>query len=141
MRSSSVQVSKPYSPVKKAAKNVVKTALVTTAAAGTIAYLGYKGKLNPVEGGNKILEGAKALLKKPADFLVNKGTGIVNTVNIASKGNPALSSVIDKASGAFKTVKGFVGNAIDAVKNFAEKNINPEKVGKAAENATTQFNA
>lgn len=141
MRSSSVQLSKPYSPVKQAAKKIVKTAVVTTATAGAIAYLGYKGKLNPTEGGNKVLEGVKSVLKKPADFILNKGKGIADTVNVAAKGNPVLSEIIDKTSNAAKTVKGFVISTVETLRDLAEKKVNPEKFGEVAEDVVHKFQA
>lgn len=96
MKTSAINSVNAYTPAKKTAKNIAKAAICTTAAAGTLAYLSYKGKLNPTEGGNKILETAKKYLKKPADFIFNKGSEVVGKAQTFVSGNEKLTAVIGK---------------------------------------------
>ncbi len=134
-----------YSPKKKEGSSFAKTAATavsTTAAAGAVLYMAKTGKLNPQEGGNKVVEGLKSALKKPSDFVLKKGADLGTKVQQASKVNPKVSAVADKISALSKNIKSvkdsflasdFKANfnkAVDSVKDFAESKINPEKFVK-----------
>lgn len=120
MRTSRINSVNAYTPAKKTAKNIAKAAICTTAAAGTLAYLSYKGKLNPTEGGNKALETAKKLLKKPADYIFNKGSEVVGKAKTFVAGNEKLST-------AFADIQGFAAKVTSSAADKIEKIFNPEK--------------
>lgn len=71
-----VQSAKSYSPVKKAVKTVATAAAVTVATGAVLYQASKTGKLNPADG-NKVIEGIKAALKKPADAIVKKADPMI----------------------------------------------------------------
>ena len=95
-----VQNTKPYNPVKKA----VKTAAVAAAGAGAVLYMAKTGRLNPKEGGNKVIEGIKAVLKKPADKVLQKAAPHIEKI----KNNEIIKNI--KSSKAYTTIKDIAGN-------------------------------
>ena len=142
---------------KKIAKAAVATA-TTAAAVGGVLYLAKTGKLNPTEGGNKVLEFVKKGLKSVADPVLEK-LGVLKAKVVASeiagKAVDKAVAIKDGAIGIFgkvkegaKKVAGFVGaiftNGVDKVKNFAESFSNKAKfdVSKAnpADIAAETFN-
>ena len=140
-------------PIQSTQNTNGKTARrVVTAAAtvGTILYLAKKGKLNPVEGGNKYIEKAKELLKKPADYINGKIAEGVKALQknekvgkkmesaqkyvkekiAQAKANPDVKSLIDSAKVKKSQVVSKIRGTVDSVKDFVEKEINPEKFGE-----------
>ena len=121
-----VQNAKPYNPVKKA----VKTAAVAAAGAGAVLYMAKTGKLNPKEGGNKVIEGIKAVLKKPADKVLQKAAPHIEKI----KNNKVFENI--KSSKAYTTIKDLAGNIkgeitkkVETLRDFFESKNNPEKYG------------
>ncbi len=123
-----VDAAQSYNPVRKAGKTAAK--LTTAAAAtGAVLYMAKTGKLNPKEGGNKVLEGLKAGLKKPADFILNKGAKLKDN----AKNNPKISTITDKISGFGEKAADFAEGIVNKAK------FNPDKA-KASEKAAETFN-
>ncbi len=120
-----VQNTKPYSPVKRA----VKTAAVAAAGVGTVLYMAKTGKLNPKEGGNKIVEGIKAGLKKPADKVLAKAAPYAEKVRNSEIISKIQSS---KAYTNIKTtaldIKGRITGYAETLKDFVESKFNPQKL-------------
>lgn len=137
-----VNSTKQYSPAKKAAKTVAATAATAAVTAGTILFLAKKGKLNPVEGGNKYLEGLKAVLKKPADkvntVLANGATklsqtkvgkkagemvsvvkGKIENLNLGKKAETARKAITESAP--YKAVKGAAGKVKEFITSIPKK--------------------
>lgn len=126
-----VQATKPYSPVKQAAKTTAKAAAAAAVATGGLIYMAKKGKLNPTEGGGVITETIKKGLKVPADFLAGKADKVVGKVLQAEKGSPFVSSILDGARALKgKAEKLELGKKIDTAKDFIESFFNKEKFGK-----------
>ncbi len=120
-----------------AGKVLASTGVVAGAIASSIV-LARKGKLNPVEGGNKYIETAKALLKKPADFSSKMVTKAVNKYKIAAKGNYKLSSLVDRPASYIRhyqkvipqkiaNIKGGFTKFIDTMADKAESCFNRMK--------------
>ncbi len=121
-----VQNTKPYNPVKKA----VKTAAVAAAGAGAVLYMAKTGRLNPKEGGNKVIEGIKAVLKKPADKVLQKAAPHIEKI----KNNEIIKNI--KSSKAYTTIKDIAGNIkgeitkkVETLRDFFKSKNNPEKFG------------
>ena len=114
-----------------ALKVAAATATATAAVAATL-ILAKKGKLNPVEGGNKIIEGIKAPLKKGTDSIFNFIAGsktIAKTTTkigeIQNKIAPKINKVTQKASeiteGVIADVETTAANIEGSIKGFAQK--------------------
>lgn len=117
-----VQTTQSKSPIKIAAKAVA----TATVAAGTILYLAKKGKLNPAEGDNIIIKNVKSGLRKPANFLLNKGASLLE----ASKDK--FAKVKETVSNIKKDVmssdlKGTLDRKLETLKDFIESKFNKEK--------------
>lgn len=126
---------KPYSPVKRAVKTAAKVAVATAATAGTIAYLGAKGKLNPVEGGNKYIEFVKKTLKTPADF-INKHVNDVRTAVLnEAKVNPKVSNILDRANQVVKKVRDVIAKPVESLRDLKEMKLNPDKFSETVQEA------
>jgi len=149
----------PIQPTQNTSKKTVRKVLTAAAATGTILYLAKKGKLNPTEGGNKYVEGLKAALKKPADYINGKiaegvdklqknekiGKKMTEAQKIVSekieqaKANPDVKSAMNFVRVKKAQVVSAVRNAVDAARNFVEKEINPEKFGEAVKDAAEKL--
>ena len=95
MRIASLQGTQPANN-KKNSHVLAKTAICTGAAAATVLYMAKTGKLNAKEGGNKIVEGVKTALRKPANEIINKAETTVKkiTLKLDPKGNPTMSGLV-----------------------------------------------
>lgn len=86
----------------KARRNRIKMGTVALiAGVATTLVLAKKGKLNPVEGGNKILEAIKKAVKGPADKVLNIITGSKVAVDMAEglgKAKTKLAPITEKIS-------------------------------------------
>lgn len=135
--------------LKTIAKVATGTAVVATAVAATL-IAAKKGKLDPVEGGNELIEKFKAVLKDPAEKLLNiitgtkvfaqaaekvgaiktKATPFVETVSkkaeeIKTKAAPFIESATKKAGeikeGFLADAETAIANAEGSIKGFAQK--------------------
>ena len=135
--------------LKTIAKVATGTAVAATAVAATL-IAAKKGKLDPVEGGNELIEKFKAVLKDPAEKLLNiitgtkvfaqaaekvgaiktKATPFVETVSkkaeeIKTKATPFIEKVSKKAGeikeGILADAETVIANAEGSVKGFAQK--------------------
>lgn len=131
----------PSLPKRHTAAKVAGAVVTTAAAAGTVLYLAKTGKLNQVEGGNKIVEKFKAVLKKPADFvngkidqgiaklsanerLANKMTKVKTFMTETAENlqkNPKVVGVKTKVSEGTKAVKGFFESIPSRISSLLEK--------------------
>ena len=117
-------------------KNTAKKVLTATAAIATgvvtTLYLARKGKLNPVDGGNKTIEAIKAALKGPADKILNTITGTKVFANVAEKVGKVKTEIdpifelASKKAGEIKEnfladAETVLANAEGKVKGFAQK--------------------
>lgn len=148
----------PVQPTQNTHKKTARRILTAAAATGAVLYLAKTGKLNPVEGGNKYVEGIKAFLKKPADFVNAKiAEGIkalqkneklgkkmetaqkyVKETMEKAKENPEVKSLIDSAKVKKSQVVGSVRKAVGKAADFVEKEINPDKfTGKVQDTLET----
>ncbi len=146
-----VQSTQQYNPVKKAAKTVATAAAVTVATGAVLYQASKTGKLNPGEG-NKIIEGIKAGLKKPADFIAKKADPMIASAKekivasaikskitnskvyttVQPKVQNAVSAVAEKASGLKSKVQDLhigdkIAAKVDTVKDFVESKVNKAK--------------
>ena len=149
----------PIQPTQNTHKSTARKVLTAAAAAGTVLYLAKKGKLNPVEGGNKYIEKVKAFLKKPADIVnakiaegikalqKNEKVGkkmeaaqkyVKETVEKA-KANPEVKSLIDSAKVKKSQVVSTIRNVVDTAKDYVEKEINPDKFTGAVKDTLESF--
>ena len=105
-------------------KRVVKSVIGAAAAVGTVLYLAKKGKLDPTENGNKHVETLKAVLKKPADKILNSKT--FNKV-AAKADKMAHSETATKIKDSAKTVWGDVTKGISTLMDKIESKFNKGK--------------
>ena len=110
---------------RNTALKVAAATATATAAVATTLILAKKGKLNPVKGGNKIIEGIKEPLKKGTDSIFNFIAGsktIAKTTTkigeIQNKIAPKINKVTKKASEIKNNV---VTEAKNSIKGFEEK--------------------
>ncbi len=130
-----VQAQSKTSPVKTA----VKTAAAAAVATGTVLYLAKKGKLNPAEGDNIVIKNVKAGLKKPADYVLNKGGNLINRLNSVIANNEKLSLAKKKIDSIGANVsklkndflasdfKAGIDKKVDTLKDFVESKFNKVK--------------
>ena len=91
--------------IKARRNRIIMGATTLVAGAAATLVLAKKGKLNPVEGGNKVLEAVKAVIKKPADKVLNfiAGSKTIATVvegigKAQAKVAPKFQKVTTKAT-------------------------------------------
>ena len=118
-----------HEPVKKnnTAKKVVAATIGAAAATAGVLYLAKTGKLDAKEGGNKIVEKAKATLKKPADKVLNSD----KFAKISAKATELLGKGKAKVE-AFANSDA-VANAkkgVDTLKDKIEAVFHPDKFAK-----------
>ena len=120
-------------------KTAVKTAAAAAVATGTVLYLAKKGKLNPAEGDNIVIKNVKAGLKKPADYVLNKGGNLINRLNsvianneklsLAKKKIDSIGSNVSKLKNDFlaSDFKAGIDKKVDTLKDFVESKFNKVK--------------
>lgn len=146
-----VQSAQSYSPIRKAAKTVATAAAVTVATGAVLYQASKTGKLNPKDG-NKVIEGLKAALKKPADAIAQKADPIIAKAKekivasaikskitnskvyttVQPKVQSAASAVTEKAGELKSKVQDMhiadkVSAKVDTLKDFIESKLHPEK--------------
>lgn len=124
-----VQTTKQGNPIKKAAKAAVATAV----AAGGVLYLAKKGKLNPAEGDNFIIKNVKNGLRKPSNFILQKGEALISAMSakfpkVSKKVANFKKTIIDLKDTA-ADLKDRIGldKKIDTLKDFVESKFNKQK--------------
>lgn len=107
-----VQSNQNYSPVKKAAKTIATAAAVTVATGAVLYQASKTGKLNPKDG-NKVIEGIKAALKKPADAIAQKADPMIAKAKEKIVASAIKSKITN--SKVYTTVQPKVQNAVSTV--------------------------
>lgn len=108
---------------KRTGAKVAAAAATATAAVTTTLVLAKKGKLNPVEGGNKIIEAIKAPLKKFADKILNIIAGskvVANVLEKVGKAQTKISPVTKKVSAKAQETRCKLSGVAEEVKTKLE---------------------
>ena len=132
---SPVQPTKPYNPVKKAAKVATGVVVTTGLVAAGLAVGAKKGVFNP--GNNKYLNVAKKYMKQAGEFIDTNVGKVAKKVKsykindriVNSKAYKTVKSGLSSAGKKIKEcdLKGKFTNVKDSVSNFFERHIHPEK--------------
>ena len=108
---------------KRTGAKVAAAAATATAAVATTLVLAKKGKLNPVEGGNKIIEAIKVPLKKFADKILNIIAGskvVANVLEKVGKAQTKISPVTKKVSAKAQETRCKLSGVAEKVKTKLE---------------------
>ena len=107
--------------IKARRNRIIMGATTLIAGAAATLILAKKGKLNPVEGGNKVLEAFKAIIKKPADKVLNFiagsktiATAVEGIGKAQAKVAPKIKKVTTKATELKDGAKKVTSNIADS---------------------------
>ena len=131
-------------------RTMVKAAAIGVAA-GAVLYLAQRGKFNPKEDGNKVIETGKSLLRKPAIAVLNgvKTAGEVLNAKLNQaaktkywagwiiKHGKAAKRFVNKQTARFSDLAYSISNVAESIFNKAK--FAPNKA-KAADLAVETFN-
>ena len=121
-------------------RTMVKAAAIGVAA-GAVLYLAQRGKFNPKEDGNKVIETGKSLLRKPAIAVLNaKLNQAAKTKYWAGwiiKHGKAAKRFVNKQTARFSDLAYSISNVAESIFNKAK--FAPNKA-KAADLAVETFN-